>query len=108
VSRAYIAMGDLIARLLALLSTLRDCPLTGQQDLYRRAGRQSIATMLLWGKHDPVTPIGQLDTVRELLGPDECHVVTDSGHMIPFEDPDGTARLLIAFFQQIITGGRST
>jgi pimeloyl-ACP methyl ester carboxylesterase len=91
----------------ALLSTLRDYPLTAQQDLYRRAGRQPTPTMLLWGKHDQVTPIEQLDTVRELLRPDECHVVTDCGHMIPFEDPHGTAGLLAAFFQQI-TGGRPT
>jgi pimeloyl-ACP methyl ester carboxylesterase len=84
----------------ALLSTLRDYPLDAQQDLYRQAGSQHIPTMLLWGKHDQVTPIEKLDTVRELLQPDECHVVADCGHMIPFEDPHGTVRLLAAFFQQ--------
>ncbi len=92
----------------ALLSTLRDYPLTAQRDLYRRAGQLPIPTMLLWGKHDQVTPIEHLDTAGDLLRPDECHVVTDCGHMVPFEDPHGTARLLAAFFQQIITGGRST
>lgn len=91
----------------ALLSTLRDYPLTAQQDLYRRAGRSPVPTMLLWGKHDQVTPIEHLDTVRELLHPDEHHVLADCGHMVPFEDPHGTARLLTAFIQQT-TGGRST
>jgi pimeloyl-ACP methyl ester carboxylesterase len=91
----------------ALLSTLRDFPLTAQDDLYQRAGRQSIPTMVLWGRLDQVTPIEHLDTVRELLRPAECHVVADCGHLIPFEDPHGTARLLAAFFQQT-TGGRPT
>jgi pimeloyl-ACP methyl ester carboxylesterase len=89
----------------ALMATLRDYPLTARHDLYRLAGRQPVPTMLLWGKHDRVTPIAYLDTVRELLRPDECHVVADCGHMIPFEDPRGTASLLAAFFQQT-TGGR--
>jgi pimeloyl-ACP methyl ester carboxylesterase len=89
----------------ALLSTMRDFPLAAQQDLYRRAGLLPVPTMLLWGEHDQVTPIEHLDTVRELLRPDECHVIADHGHMIPFEDPHGTARLLTAFYQQI-SGGR--
>ncbi|MDT7724598.1 MAG: hypothetical protein QOI21_1174 [Actinomycetota bacterium] len=91
----------------ALLCTIRDYPLTAQQDLYRRAGRLPIPTMLLWGKHDQVTPIEHLDTVRELLHPDQCHVIDDCGHMVPFEDPHGTALLLATFFQQT-TGGRTT
>lgn len=89
----------------ALLSTLRDFPLSGQQDLYRRAGGLPLAKMLLWGKHDQVTPIEHLDQVRELLQPDECHVLDERGHMIPFEDPQGTARLLADFFGKTGAGG---
>jgi pimeloyl-ACP methyl ester carboxylesterase len=37
---------------------------------------------------------------------ENCTVVGNS-HMVPFEDPHGTARLLAAFFQQT-TGGRPT
>jgi len=91
----------------ALLSTIRDYPLTGQQELFRRTGRAGIPTMVVWGENDQVTPIEHLETVRELLSPDECHVVPDRGHMVPFEDPHGTARLLAAFLQRT-TGGRPT
>jgi pimeloyl-ACP methyl ester carboxylesterase len=91
----------------ALLSTLRDFPLAAQHELYRRAGRLPIPTMVLWGKHDQVTPIEHLDIVRELLRPDECQVIAGCGHMAPFEDPHGTARLLATFVQQT-TGGRLT
>lgn len=89
----------------ALLSTLRDFPLVEQQDLYRRAGRLPLPKMLLWGKHDQVTPIEHLGEVRELLQPDECQVLAEHGHMIPFEDPQGTARLLASFFEKAGTGG---
>jgi len=90
----------------ALLSTMRDYPLTGQQELYRRTGQAGIPTMVVWGENDQVTPIELLDSVRDLLGPDECHVVLDRGHMVPFEDPHGTAGLLAAFFKQ--AGGPPT
>ncbi|TPQ22705.1 alpha/beta fold hydrolase [Streptomyces sporangiiformans] len=85
----------------ALLSTLRDFPLIGQHDLYRRAGRLPVPKLLLWGKHDQVTPIEQLDTVRDLFPPDDLHVLDHCGHMVPFEDPHGTARLLATFFEKI-------
>ncbi|HEY2057406.1 MAG TPA: alpha/beta fold hydrolase [Amycolatopsis sp.] len=91
----------------ALLSTLRDFPLAARHELYRRAGRLPIPTMVLWGRHDQVTPIEHLGTVRDLLRPDECHVIAGCGHMAPFEDPHGTARLLATFVQQT-TGGRLT
>jgi pimeloyl-ACP methyl ester carboxylesterase len=68
------------------------------------ASHAPVPTMLLWGKHDQVIPIEQLDAVRDLLRPDECHVI-DSGHMVPFEDPHGAALLLAAFIQRN-TGGR--
>ena len=91
----------------ALLATVRDFPLTAQQELYRLAGKLPIPTMVLWGEHDQVTPIEHLDSVRDLLRPDQCHVIAGRGHMVPFEDPQGTARLLADFIQQA-TGGIQT
>ncbi|MDT9686962.1 alpha/beta fold hydrolase [Streptomyces sp. P9(2023)] len=90
----------------ALLSTLRNFPLAAQHDLYRRAGRLPVPKLLLWGRHDRVTPIDQLESVRELFQPDDSHLFDHCGHMVPFEDPHGTARLLAAFFRTI-TGERS-
>lgn len=90
----------------ALLSTLRDFPLTGRHDLYRQAGRLPVPKLLLWGRHDRVTPIDRLGTVRNLFVPDACHVLDHCGHMVPFEDPHSTAELLAAFFSTT-TGDRS-
>jgi pimeloyl-ACP methyl ester carboxylesterase len=88
----------------ALLSTLRDFPLTGQQGLYRSAGQLPLPKMLVWGKHDRVTSIELLDNVRELFKPTDCRVLEERGHMIPFEDPKETARLLADFFQKTAAG----
>lgn len=90
----------------ALLSTLRDFPLAARHDLYRRAGRLPVPKLLLWGRHDRVTPIDQLESVRELFQPGDSQLFDHCGHMVPFEDPHGTARLLAAFFRTI-TGERS-
>jgi pimeloyl-ACP methyl ester carboxylesterase len=90
----------------ALLATLRDLPLTGQHELYRRAARLPIPTLVLWGRHDQITPIELLDTVRELLRPRDCRVFPDCGHMVPFEDPHGAARALAEFFSHT-SGGRA-
>jgi pimeloyl-ACP methyl ester carboxylesterase len=88
----------------ALLSTLRDFPLADQQDLYRSAGQLSLPKMLVWGKHDQVTSIEHLNTVRGLFKPADCHVLEERGHMIPFEDPKETAQLLADFFQKTTAG----
>jgi pimeloyl-ACP methyl ester carboxylesterase len=90
----------------ALLSTLRDFPLSRQRELYRRAGALPIPKLLLWGRHDRVTPITHLDTVRDLLDPQQCHEFAECGHMVPFEDPHTTARMLAAFITTT-SGGRT-
>ncbi|QXE38270.1 alpha/beta hydrolase [Streptomyces sp. GMY02] len=81
----------------AVLSTLRDFPLTGRHDLYRRAGDLPVPKLLIWGRHDHVTPIGQLPTVRDLYRPSSSHILDHCGHMVPFEDAPTTVRLLLPF-----------
>ena len=81
----------------ALFSTLQHFPLSGRAELYRRTGARPIPTMLLWGEDDRVTPIEGLGQVRELLRPDLCHVITDCGHMAPFERPHEVADRLASF-----------
>ncbi|WP_329015009.1 alpha/beta fold hydrolase [Streptomyces sp. NBC_00690] len=75
----------------AVLTTLRDVPLHHGHDLYRTAGKLHVPTMLLWGRHDHITPIDQLPTVTDLLHPRSTHILDDHGHMLPFEAPAATA-----------------
>jgi pimeloyl-ACP methyl ester carboxylesterase len=81
----------------AFFSTLQHFPLSNQTELFRRTGTLGVPTMLLWGADDQVTPIDRLDTARTLLRPRQTHVITDCGHMAPFERPRDVADELAAF-----------
>jgi pimeloyl-ACP methyl ester carboxylesterase len=82
----------------AFFETLQHFPLFDRTELYRHTGTLPIPTQLIWGTEDHVTPISSLDQVRELLQPDECHVVDDCGHMAPFERPVVVADKLATFY----------
>jgi pimeloyl-ACP methyl ester carboxylesterase len=82
----------------AFFETLQHFPLFDRAELYRHSGTLPIPTQLIWGTEDHVTPISSLDQVRELLQPDECHVVDDCGHMAPFERPVVVADKLATFY----------
>ena len=62
-----------------------------------RAGQLG-GVALAEGVHvDQVTPISHLDTVHDLLRPRQTHVITQCGHMAPYERPDGVGDLLASF-----------
>jgi len=82
----------------ALVSTVRDYPLAGQERLYSRVGRLDIPKLLLWGEHDTVTPRDLMNQVRTLLRPAGAEVIADCGHMAPYEQPAVVAARLTQFF----------
>lgn len=90
---AYRCEGSLYA----FFQTLQDFPLYERQDLFRSTGRLGLPVLLVWGDDDQVTPITHLDTVCDLLQPRQTHVITDCGHMAPFERPDDVGDLLASF-----------
>lgn len=83
--------------LYAFFQTLQRFPLYERQDLFRRAGELGLPVLLVWGDDDRVTPITHLGTVRELLRPRQTHVITECGHMAPYERPDDVGDLLASF-----------
>jgi len=83
--------------LYAFFQTLRDFPLYERQELFRRTGALGIPVLLVWGDDDKVTPVTHLDTVVELLRPRRTHVITECGHMAPFERPRDVGDLLASF-----------
>lgn len=85
----------------SLLSTLRNFPLHGQQDLYRRVGDLELPKLLLWGAEDQVTPVSGMSTVESLLRPMESHIIHGCGHMAPFERPETVCSLFIDFVQSL-------
>ncbi|MBE1496081.1 pimeloyl-ACP methyl ester carboxylesterase [Amycolatopsis lexingtonensis] len=83
--------------LYAFFQTLQRFPLYDRQDLFRGTGELGLPVLLLWGDDDQVTPITHLDTVHELLRPQQTHVLTECGHMAPYERPDDVGDLLASF-----------
>ncbi|MGW6194749.1 alpha/beta fold hydrolase [Kribbella sp. NPDC055110] len=83
--------------LYAFFQTLQDFPLYERQELFRSTGELGLPVLLVWGDDDQVTPISHLDTVRELLHPQQTHVITQCGHMAPYERPDDVGDLLASF-----------
>ncbi|MFC0430900.1 alpha/beta fold hydrolase [Kutzneria buriramensis] len=83
--------------LYAFFQTLKDFPLYERQDLFRSTGKLGLPILLVWGDDDQVTPITHLDTVHELLRPRQTHVITECGHMAPYERPDDVGDLLASF-----------
>ena len=83
--------------LYAFFQTLQRFPLYERQDLFRRTGNLGLPVLLVWGDDDRVTPITHLDTVQELLRPRRTHVITECGHMAPYERPDDVGDLLASF-----------
>ncbi|MGW6442317.1 alpha/beta fold hydrolase [Lentzea sp. NPDC055074] len=90
---AYRCEGSLYS----FFQTLRDFPLFERQELFRLTGELGIPALLVWGDDDQVTPITHLDTVTELLRPRQTHVITQCGHMAPFERPHDVSDLLASF-----------
>jgi pimeloyl-ACP methyl ester carboxylesterase len=80
-----------------LFSTMQNLPLHGRASLFRAAGDSGIPTLLLWGDDDHVTPISSLEEARTLLRAEQCHVLSDCGHMAPFECPSEVAALVAPF-----------
>jgi len=83
--------------LYAFFQTLQRFPLYDRQDLFRSTGDLGLPVLLLWGDDDRVTPVTHLDTVHELLRPQQTHVITECGHMAPYERPDDVGDLLASF-----------
>ncbi|MDS0139976.1 MULTISPECIES: alpha/beta fold hydrolase [unclassified Amycolatopsis] len=83
--------------LYAFFQTLQDFPLYERQELFRSTGALGLPVLVVWGDDDQVTPITHLGTVHDLLRPRHTHVITECGHMAPFERPDDVGDLLASF-----------
>jgi pimeloyl-ACP methyl ester carboxylesterase len=57
----------------------------------------NVPKLLLWGDNDQVTPITQLDRARELIRPQQIHIVRNCGHMAPYERPAEVAKTIAAW-----------
>lgn len=80
--------------LFAFFDTLQHFRLFDRAD---QTGSLGVPTMLIWGTDDQVTPISSLDQINALLRPQQCHVISNCGHMAPFERPAVVAEHVASF-----------
>ncbi len=81
----------------ALISSLRNGPLTGQEDAFSRVGRQNRRGMLIWGTRDTVVPYQVNERVRELIPWLDFHPIEGGRHCVNYENADKVNPLLIDF-----------
>lgn len=87
----------------SLVSTLADFPITARQGLYAATAQLPVPSLLVWGDEDQVTPISRLHEVRELLAPDDYHIIKNCGHMAPYERPAEVAKKFGEFVHRTMT-----
>ncbi|AXI02421.1 alpha/beta fold hydrolase [Aquirhabdus parva] len=84
--------------LYAVFDTVQHFNLFNRTALYKAVSASYVPSMLIWGKDDLVTPIDNLDEARDLLQPEQSHVL-ECGHMVPFERSRDVANLIQAFIK---------
>lgn len=82
----------------ALLSTLRNGPLTGQEDAFARVGRQEHrAGLLIWGTRDTVVPYKVHQRVKDLIPWLDFRPIEGARHCANYEQPEPVNRILVEF-----------
>jgi len=67
------------------------------EPLQARLSTITAPTLLIWGRHDQVLPIGHLKMAKELLPHAQVHIFEDCGHIPQMEKPDEFNRLVMQF-----------
>jgi pimeloyl-ACP methyl ester carboxylesterase len=82
----------------SLLSTVRHIPLRGADPIYRRVGERRIPTLIVWGKHDRVTPVALAKPVHEAMPHAELHLL-EAGHLPHYDQPEVFMPILLDFLR---------
>lgn len=65
--------------------------------LHRRIPGISAPTLLIWGRHDRILPISQLETARRLMPQARVYIFENCGHIPMFECPDEFIQVMLDF-----------
>ncbi|MCP2340685.1 alpha/beta fold hydrolase [Actinomadura rupiterrae] len=81
----------------SLLSALANVPFHGAEYLYRVLDAADVPVQVIWGRHDPITPMPPEDVLRSVFSHADLHLLEGVGHLPHFERPDETAALVLDF-----------
>ena len=71
-------------------------PIPSRQ-LAKRLYRQTLDTLLVWGREDRFIPPVYAERWQELLPSSELALVDEAGHMAPYEQPDAVLEAIQKF-----------
>ena len=84
----------------ALLSTLRHMDMNNMIDTYKRVGKQSRPTLLVWGSKDQVLPFDNYHRVMAAMPHTEFHPLDGAGHNLNYENPELVNPILTEFLSR--------
>jgi pimeloyl-ACP methyl ester carboxylesterase len=70
-------------------------------DLRAEIGQIEVPALILVGDEDKMTPLGFSEELSDGIPDTSLQVVKNSGHMLPLEQPEQTARLVRKFLDQV-------
>lgn len=82
-----------------LLSAIRNVPIHGAEYLYRFTNTRDVPMQVIWGRHDPVTPMPSEELVREVFSRADLRLLDGVGHLPHFERPGETAAMILDFLR---------
>lgn len=66
-------------------------------DAEARIGQIHCPTLILFGEHDKVVPLGNAELLAEKISDAQVKILSDVGHIFPIEDPEATNSALLEF-----------
>ena len=104
----YLAAADEFIRIyrkgrarVALLSAMRGLIADDPEAFWLRASQIQVPTLIVWGRHDRLVPLGLGHRLANAIPNAEMVVLPDVGHVPQFEQPDETRRLVLGFLDGI-------
>jgi pimeloyl-ACP methyl ester carboxylesterase len=84
----------------ALLSTLRNDPLSDLSTLYYKVGQQDRESLLIWGVEDKLIPFKYNLVIRKAFPKIIFHGIDGAGHIPHYEKPEVVNPILIEFLEE--------
>lgn len=85
------------------LGTWRGIRPDWREALHGRLQHVQVPTLVTWGRHDQILPVGHLDEARRLLPHARFRVFEDSGHFPQIEAAQSFAAVVNGFLQEVET-----
>jgi len=81
----------------AILSSMRNMPLSDFRDRYRELGGSGLPVQIFWGRQDRITPFEGAQVAETLIPQARVHAIDGAGHLAHYEKPDEVVPRIVEF-----------